>query len=101
MDANGNYVYTPTAGTNALFDTFTVTIDDKPGNAPHRAGLLDLFANDSALDTIVNVSLTGAPLPTAGRQLAQVTLGSMISDAMLGRPRLAGQPAADARHRDA
>ncbi|MEH3132186.1 MAG: Ig-like domain-containing protein [Mycolicibacterium neoaurum] len=82
IDANGNYIYTPTAGTNALFDTFTVTIDDKPGNAPHRAGLLDLFANDSSLDTIVNVSLTGAPLPTAGRQSAQVTLGSMISDAM-------------------
>ncbi|MDO3401529.1 Ig-like domain-containing protein [Mycolicibacterium neoaurum] len=82
VDANGNFVYTPNAGTNALFDTFTVTVDDKSGNAPHRAGLLDLFANDSAYDTIVNVSLTGAPLPTAGRQSAQVTLGSMISDAM-------------------
>ena len=82
VDASGNYVYTPTAGTTAQFDTFTITVDDRPGNSPHVASLLGLFKDYSPHEAVITVSLTGAALPTVNRQSDSVNLGSIINDGL-------------------
>lgn len=62
VDGQGNYIYTPDEDTaeNGGTDTFTVTIDDRPGNPAHLHGPLDLFG--LVAPTTETVSLTVVPV---------------------------------------
>jgi VCBS repeat-containing protein len=82
VDANGGFVYTPTVGTTALYDRFTVSIDDTAGNPFHVRGVLGAIGALGAREQVVTVALTDAEIPTAQRQSAEITLGSVVSDTL-------------------
>ncbi|MDY6999382.1 MAG: Ig-like domain-containing protein [Actinomycetota bacterium] len=91
---DGEFTYTPDAGTTATTDTFTVTVDDQAGNPAHVHGLLESNGIVGPRQAVVTVSLTGEDLPTEGRQSDAVNLNTIVTDVLhwvgLGRltPRL-------------
>ncbi|MGE3657815.1 MAG: Ig-like domain-containing protein, partial [Mycolicibacterium sp.] len=93
VDANGHFTYTPNAGTEAITDTFTVTVDDTVGNPRHLHSLLGMLRTLRPRQAVVTVSLDGSELPTVGRQSAAINLKSIVTDVLhwVGLGRLANR----------
>jgi YVTN family beta-propeller protein/VCBS repeat-containing protein len=61
---DGAFTYTPEAAFAHLggTDSFTVTVDDRPGNPPHLHGLATLLAPDGGATTQATVTVSVAPV---------------------------------------
>ena len=63
IHADGTFTYSPDPDFTTLggTDTFTVTADDRPGNAPHWHGLATLFAPDGGATATQQVTVLQNP----------------------------------------
>ncbi|RZT16287.1 VCBS repeat-containing protein [Mycobacterium sp. BK558] len=60
IDADGGFVYTPFAGKAGRADSFTVTVDDTPGNPFHVHGLLGLLGANRPTEVVIAVPADAA-----------------------------------------
>jgi Bacterial Ig domain len=68
VNADGSFVYTPSDSLafSGGTDTFTVKVDDQPGNPWHVHGLAGLFAPDHGNSTTTTINVTVKPTSPLG-----------------------------------
>ena len=62
IDADGGFLYTPSAGKAGRADSFTVTVDDVAGNPFHVHGLLGLLGVNRPTEVVIAVPADAAAL---------------------------------------
>ncbi|MGV0715466.1 Ig-like domain-containing protein [Mycolicibacterium sp. XJ662] len=80
LDSSGGFSYVPTSEMAATggTDTFTITVDDRPGNPLHFHGLATFFKPNGGATTRAVVSVTVDPVSPIGTE-AQIRLEQLAT----------------------